>query len=82
MGSTRERSRGSVAFEEAIEVEGLTLREVEEELELERDTGTVTRLRNGERKPGRELSYRIFKRFGVSMELWEEVAAAVEKGAA
>lgn len=63
------KTKAAVAFERAIE--GMTHEAVEERLGLATRSGQITRLANGERKPGRELAYRIEVEFGVPMSGWE-----------
>lgn len=65
------RTRAAAAFQSEVEKQDLTHAVVEQRIGLAVRSGQITRLFNGERKPGRELSFRIFKEFGVEMLWWE-----------
>jgi transcriptional regulator with XRE-family HTH domain len=64
-------NQAAVALRRAIERKGLTHEDVERELGLAPRSGQVTRLLSGERKPGRELAFRIQQLFKVPMAWWE-----------
>lgn len=78
MGHGQE-NRGGAALGREIERRGLTHEEVEGQLDLALRSGQVTRLIRGDRKPGRELAYRIEVAFGVPMSWWEIPEGAAGK---
>lgn len=65
-------NRGAVGLQASISARGITREAAGALLGLEPASGTMTRLIGGERKPGRELAYRIEREFGVPMSHWEE----------
>jgi transcriptional regulator with XRE-family HTH domain len=64
-------NRGAIELQAAITARKLTREAVAAQLGLEKATGQITRLCNGERKPGRSLAFAIEREFGVPMSAWE-----------
>jgi transcriptional regulator with XRE-family HTH domain len=64
-------NRAAAAFALEIERRKLTHEEVEDLLGLAKRSGQVTRFVGSERKPGRELAFKIEHEFGVPMSWWE-----------
>lgn len=67
-------NRAGAAFGREIERRKLTHEVVEQMLGLAVRSGQVTRLIRCERKPGRELAFKIEELFAIPMSWWEKPA--------
>ena len=72
MGSMKQKeTMGCIEFVAALDARQITNEAAAELLGLGPQTGQISRLRSGERKPGRALAYAIEREFGVQMSAWE-----------
>lgn len=63
-------NRGIQETRRAFEAEGLSQNAAADAVQC--DSGNFSKIMRDDRKPGRELAARIFKRFGTPLEAWDE----------